>query len=311
VKNEGSFIKFDDRFFINARKNVRMRSSRLIAVLATGLLLTTACSATAATKKKKKSSKTVTSIVRPVAKPTPTVPPVVSTSKATTALKPVAVAAKGCAVKVMPLGDSLTAFPESYRGPLFRQLKADGYNIDFVGSSKGDPVGGGDPDGEGHGGYRIGPDDTRDFEGKPANLDANLSAWLNATKPDVILLTIGANDLAAGGEFTAQAPAKLRALVNRIRSEAPYARLVVGDVPPSGASQDGISPQKAINDMARSLADGGRVTYAPNYQRLLDLGFTKEAHTLDGAHFNPAGGELFARAWYPSAKAAVDSFCAK
>jgi hypothetical protein len=82
----------------------------------------------------------------------------------------------GCdPIRVMPLGDSLTAFPDSYRGPLFRSLKTSGWNVDFVGSSNWPPTGGGDPDGEGHGGYRIGPDDYKDFEGKPANLAGETS----------------------------------------------------------------------------------------------------------------------------------------
>ncbi len=266
------------------------------------LLVTSACSADAAAKKKKSAKSSPVAV---------TIKPIAGTPNVVTAQPSISVAGKKCEVKVMPLGDSLTAFAESYRGPLFRMLQADGYkNVDFVGSSSWAPSGGGDPDQEGHGGYRIGPDDSKDFEGKPANIDAHLSDWINAAKPDVILLTIGTNDLSAGGEITAQAPAKLKGLVNRIQNEWPKIRVVVGDVPPSGAFIDGVSPQKAINDMARTLADGNRTTYSENYKRLLDLGFAKDVHTLDGAHFNVAGGELFAKAWYPAARAAIDATCA-
>ncbi|WP_206062027.1 hypothetical protein [Nonomuraea basaltis] len=60
-------------------------------------------------------------------------------------------------VRVMPLGDSITAGPGCWRALLWNRLQTAGYtNIDFVGS---DPDGGYtygfsyDGDNEGHGGY--------------------------------------------------------------------------------------------------------------------------------------------------------------
>ncbi len=213
--------------------------------------------------------------------------------------------------RVMPLGDSLTAFAESYRGPLYRTLKSEGLKIDFVGSGQWEPTGGGDPDGEGHGGFRIGPDDGVDYQGKPANLDAYIVDWLKSGKPNVILLAIGTNDLAAGGIIASSAPAKLQNLVTKIRQLAPEAYLVVGDIPPN-TNITSINPQvKAFGDMVKQVADGSdpKVLFGDTAKRLLDAGFTTAVHTSDGTHFTVHGGVLFAKAWYPKARAAIKAAC--
>jgi hypothetical protein len=203
--------------------------------------------------------------------------------------------------RVMPLGDSLTAFGESYRGPLYRTLKSEGIKIDFVGSGQWEPVGGGDPDGEGHGGFRIGPDDGVDYQGKPSNLDFYIVDWLKSAKPHVILLTIGTNDLAAGGTVANAAAGKL----------APDAYLVVGDIPPNTNTTEISPPVKAVDDVAKKVGDGrdSKTFYGDTAKNLLSAGYTTAAHTSDGTHFTVDGGVLFARAWYPKARAAIKAAC--
>lgn len=213
--------------------------------------------------------------------------------------------------RLMPLGDSLTAFGESYRGPLYRTLKSEGIKIDFVGSGQWEPVGGGDPDAEGHGGFRIGPDDGVDYEGKPANLDFYIADWLQSAKPNVILLTIGTNDLAAGGTIANAAAGKLQNLVDKIRQLAPEAYLVVGDIPPNTNTTEISSPAKAVNDVAKKVGDGRdpKTFYGDTAKNLLNAGYTTAVHTGDGTHFTVDGGVLFAKAWYPKARAAIKAAC--
>jgi lysophospholipase L1-like esterase len=204
----------------------------------------------------------------------------------------------------MPLGDSLTAFPESYRGPLFRNLQAVGLDVDFVGSVRWDPVTGGDPDSEGHGGFTIGPDDRVDSTGAmKANLADNLAKWIPDAAPDVILLTIGTNDLAGGGAWITDAPAKFRNLVGQIQRLAPSAMVVLGDVPPSTYDPQASTSTVGINTVARQLGAADpkdRLVYGNTAQELLRAGFRADRDLGDGVHFTPAGGELFAKAWEPS-----------
>jgi len=103
------------------------------------------------------------------------------------------------AIRIMPLGDSITydnniddvtnprptGERTGYRQPLWLTLKAEGYDVDFVGSvvAGEDAVPDFDPDNEGHPGWR---DD---------DIAANISDWLQNTPADIILLHIGTNGL--------------------------------------------------------------------------------------------------------------------
>jgi lysophospholipase L1-like esterase len=132
-------------------------------------------------------------------------------------------------VRIMPLGDSITAgvtdLPADrhtgYREPLWSQLIADGYHVDFVGSMVNGPDTF-DNDHEGHEGFRIG------------QLVEGISVYL-AAKPDVILLHAGTNDLLQGiaPEKAAQL---LGVLLDRIHELRPSAYVVVASILPVRAA---------------------------------------------------------------------------
>ncbi|MFJ9461607.1 FG-GAP-like repeat-containing protein [Kitasatospora sp. NPDC101447] len=90
-------------------------------------------------------------------------------------------------LRVMPLGDSITAGAGSstgagYRLPLWNALAGQSqYTVDYVGSQSFGSVR--DPDNEGHSGYRV------------SDIRAGIDGWLSAATPDVVLLHIGINDL--------------------------------------------------------------------------------------------------------------------
>ncbi|MFC1923241.1 putative Ig domain-containing protein [Chloroflexota bacterium] len=111
-------------------------------------------------------------------------------------------------IKVMPLGDSITAgkysghdtdesVPEDdvgYRKDLWDLLTGAGYIVDFVGSQEnGMTFPFSDPQHEGHNGWRD--DQIADYiYNNSAEADAN---WLSQNPPDVILLHIGTNSIDA------------------------------------------------------------------------------------------------------------------
>ena len=264
---------------------------------------------------------------------------VLDTAFVTTVQAAVAAAARCPApVRILPLGDSLTygllpnpASEDSYRGHLFRSLTQLGYSIDLVGPNH-SPLGlGGDPDHAGFGGYTIGPDRSVDYRGTPANLGKLVGEWVPALNPDVIILDIGANDLAAGDQPVSDlaaeaadpngrvlanlAPLRLQGLVNLLLRLAPNAIIIVGDTPPAGASAaaDSSASKAALRAMAKQLgetSDQDRVLYAPVYQRLLDAGFDRTRDLVDGTHMTAAGGAMFAAALQPTVLPILDRLCA-
>ena len=109
--------------------------------------------------------------------------------------------------RIMPLGDSITrgAFGDGnpidehkigYRKPLYDGLLAAGYSFDFVGTVTTDGTNSSyapfDVDSEGHGGwwaFQIA------YGHSTYPSVGNITDWLNATSPDIILLHIGTNGL--------------------------------------------------------------------------------------------------------------------
>ncbi|MCD4689947.1 hypothetical protein K8S17_00635, partial [bacterium] len=98
------------------------------------------------------------------------------------------------ATAIMPLGDSITdgaagsTDNTGYRRPLFLQLEAGGYDVDFVGSLIGGIPTDFDRDHEGHGGWHA--NQIRD----------NIYNWLVSTPADIVILHIGTNDVSGGDE---------------------------------------------------------------------------------------------------------------
>ncbi|MET8147705.1 SGNH/GDSL hydrolase family protein [Actinoplanes sp. NPDC049668] len=124
------------------------------------------------------------------------------------------------AMRVMPLGDSITAGAgtpsrDSYRKGLAHRLLLGGMQINFVGSE----TNGSGPDSqhEGHGGYNI------------DELAAQADGWLAQARPDVVLLHAGTNSIKEGVGARATA-AKLSALIDQIRTARPEAYIFVAQI---------------------------------------------------------------------------------
>ena len=101
------------------------------------------------------------------------------------------------AVRIMPLGDSITKGLGStsyngYRKPLYIDLIANGYNVDFVGGeTSGDFA---DLDHEGHSGWHA------EEDGTIYDINDQVYGWLVANPADIVLLHIGTNDITWGDQ---------------------------------------------------------------------------------------------------------------
>ncbi|MEV6979698.1 ricin-type beta-trefoil lectin domain protein [Sphaerisporangium sp. NPDC051017] len=186
-------------------------------------------------------------------------------------------------VRVMPLGDSITDgfnVPGGYRINLWQRMAAGGHTVDFVGSGFNGPAPLGDHDHEGHSGWRI------------DQIDANIVGWLHSYMPRTILLHIGTNDMTQNYDV-ANAPARLSALIDKIRATEPMVELFVAQITPA-ADQTSESRIQAFN-----AAVPGVVAQKGPRTHLVDMhtGFTT-ADLADGVHPNQGGYDKMAARWY-------------
>lgn len=209
---------------------------------------------------------------------------------------PAGTAATTAPVKIMPLGDSITAGPGCWRAILWHDLQTNGYtNIDFVGSV---PDGGCnygytyDGDNEGHGGYSA--------TGIAQN--NQLPAWLSAANPDIVLMHLGTNDMWGGSIPVSSVLAAYTTLIGQMRANNPNMKILVAQIipmnPPScpTCAAEVQSLDQAIPGWAAGL------TTAQSPIIVVDqwTGFDDATDTGgDGVHPNDAGFAKMAARWYP------------
>ncbi|MFC4591715.1 ricin-type beta-trefoil lectin domain protein [Sphaerisporangium corydalis] len=186
-------------------------------------------------------------------------------------------------VRVMPLGDSITDgfnVPGGYRINLWQRMASGGYTVDFVGSGFNGPAALGDHDHEGHSGWRI------------DQLDANIVNWLRTYTPRTILLHIGTNDMGQNYDV-ANAPARLSALIDKIRANAPSVELFVAQVTPAA------DPAFESRIQTFNAAVPGVVAQKGSMTHLVDMhSALTTADLADGLHPNAGGYDKMAARWY-------------
>ena len=203
--------------------------------------------------------------------------------------------ARAAAIKIMPLGDSITGNPGCWRAILWNKLQTAGFtNIDFVGTlnNQNDCGVTFDGDNEGHGGYLA------------TNIASQnqLPPWLAATNPDVVLIQLGTNDV-----WNNIAPATILAsfstLVDQMRANNPNMKILVAQILPMNPTGCSDCPQRVINFNAAIPAWAASKTTAQSPITVVDLwtGFDVAADTGDGVHPNSATGfPKVANSWYPA-----------
>ncbi|HLZ57853.1 MAG TPA: SGNH/GDSL hydrolase family protein [Ktedonosporobacter sp.] len=190
-------------------------------------------------------------------------------------------------VRIMPLGDSITAGEGStdgsgYRAALWKAYQAAGNHVDFVGSQHSGPQ---DipPEHEGHPGWRI------------DQLASHITDWLAIYQPHIILLHIGTNDILQNRSLST-APARLDNLIERITEQLPTSWVIVAQITPLGKPLFNVKVM-AYNSVIPLLVQhlqqlGKHVTFVDIYDAVpvKDL--------LDGIHPNDAGYAQMAAVWY-------------
>ncbi|TLP57113.1 cellulose binding domain-containing protein [Microbispora triticiradicis] len=201
--------------------------------------------------------------------------------------------AQAAPVRIMTLGDSITGSPGCWRALLWNRLQSNGFtNIDMVGTLP--PQGCSvayDGDNEGHGGALV------------TNVaDQNqLPGWLSATRPDIVLMHFGTNDVWSN-KPTATVLAAYGKLVDQMRAGNPNMRVLVAKIIPMNPGTCPECGQRVV-DLNNAIPGWAAAkTTAASPIQVVDqwTGFSTSADTYDGVHPNASGDQKMADRWYPA-----------
>ena len=220
---------------------------------------------------------------------TPSTTPPTSTPPTTPPTSP------STAVKIMPLGDSITGSPGCWRALLWQMLPA--ARVDFVGTLPGQGCGFTyDGENEGHGGY---------LATNIANQDL-LVGWLAATRPDVVMMHLGTNDVWSNLSNDTILAAFTR-MVGQMRASKPTMKILVAKIIPMNPSNCAECGQRTVSLNNAVPAWAASLTAAASPITVIDqwTGFDTTTDTYDGVHPNDAGNQKIATRWYPAVSAAL------
>ena len=192
--------------------------------------------------------------------------------------------AQSAGLRLMPIGDSITAGYRSstgngYRGPLYPELINQGDALDFVGSQRSGVMF--DPDNEGYYGDRI------------DQIAGLINGELALYQPNVVLLHIGTNDLGQGYQVST-APARLASLIDQIIAADPnvtvlVAQLICNSTPSVQSLINSYNSQ--IPGIVQARVNAGKHVYTVSMSSLTT------ADLNDGLHPSDGGYQKMADAW--------------
>jgi lysophospholipase L1-like esterase len=196
------------------------------------------------------------------------------------------------AIRIMPLGDSITAGIGTidrggYREPLWEKCQIARWDVTFVGSQQDGPSSLLDRNNEGHPGWRI------------DQISARVVGWLEATQPQIILLHIGTNDIIQGYS-PAVAAARLQYLLDQITTTEPNADVIIAQIIPLGRPLLDIRVAEYnsyIPIIAHQMAARGKHVICIDMYNIVPT-----SDLVDGIHPDVAGYALMANEWYQALK---------
>ncbi len=208
-------------------------------------------------------------------------------------------AAAATPTRIMALGDSITGSPGCWRALLWRHLQNTGYpNTDFVGTLPAPGCGFSyDGENEGHGGYLA--------TGIANN--NQLPGWLSATRPDIVLMHLGTNDVWSSIGTTTILDAYTR-LLGQMRASNPAMKVIVAKILPMDPANCAACGRRVV-DLDNAIPGWAQAhSTAASPITVVDqwTGFNTAADTVDGVHPNSTTGiqKMEAR-WYPALTAAL------
>jgi len=184
---------------------------------------------------------------------------------------------------------------ESYRYELWKNLVDSNYNFDYVGRQKdygnyeeysGQEF---DNDHEGTGGYES--------EDILVNIDEILKA---ISSPDIVLLSIGGNDLLDGGNPPSEPIANIVELVEKLQAHNSNITIFLERIAPANSETMTSSLTNKLNDFnSQIISIADNLTTNTSKVIALDMNTNfNESYLADDVHYNEAGAKFIADIYF-------------
>ncbi len=220
-------------------------------------------------------------------------------------------------IKVMPLGDSITAgytTEGGYRNQLCSLLVENELSayVDFVGSESSGT--GYDTNNEGHSGWAIAAiSASDDIEGSGRKgLTTNIDTWMTDYTPDIVMLQIGTNDILSQYDLT-NAPTRLETLVDKVLAKLPEdGKMYIATIPyidvTSKYNNTGISTQTEMDEIIDTYNAAVETLATSKELTLVDVNSWLTLSDLtDGVHPTVAGYAKMGNNWYEILESEITS----
>ncbi|MGI8505140.1 MAG: GDSL-type esterase/lipase family protein, partial [Hassallia sp.] len=193
-----------------------------------------------------------------------------------------------------------------------------GSTIDWVGTKKDGAYT--DPDNECHGGWSA----AQVLQQPKSNVrlpsweknPGSIRDWVQATKPDVVLIMLGTNDFfgndARGDNTSGFLTKSLEGIIDDILLSRPNAKVVIASIPPFkwdiNKGIDGNQTKTTANAFLKQRvtklsAQGKRIFFLDMHASILARLKQGDIFSSDGLHFNDQGNKFIAQEWTRSLKA--------
>ncbi|MBI1862693.1 hypothetical protein HYS00_01090 [Candidatus Microgenomates bacterium] len=205
------------------------------------------------------------------------------------------VGGKGVAVKIMPLGDSVTDGTDGrggYRFKLYNLLKANNTLFDFVGPNQSGSVP--DNDHAGFGGYAAG----NAGSSSGMQLSKVVGSFVPSMKPDVVLVMAGVNDVYNLGMSPAVAGQDVVNLVKQLNGYVPNAKIIVAGETSWGPQDTGGGERGTLNTALNDGIDALILQGLPViYAATMETSVTNQYTPVD-VHPTADGYDKMADVWF-------------
>ncbi|WP_116545133.1 SGNH/GDSL hydrolase family protein [Pontibacter virosus] len=212
-------------------------------------------------------------------------------------------------IRIMPLGNSITQGNMdyvSYRYPLWKKLIDAGVNFEFVGSHT--ENNGGTPSFDDHKGQSFsnrneghwGWSTDQILKGRDGK--GTIAQWADASKPDMVLMHLGTNDMFSGHAIE-ETIDEIKAVIDTIHKKSPGVTIFLAKLIPADGQVVGLDKAQNIqelNEQIEALVKSQTSDGPPLILVDQNTGFKVKAgeDTYDGIHPNESGMEKMAQVWF-------------